>query len=125
MPDNTKVSEGVGGAPAMEAEFTASDLNAYLRDNKTGLNAPRIVCVDGFSMSVQASSCHYCSPRENDGPYSSVEVGFPSARVETFMPYIDGDEDTDPTETVYGYVPVEIVAAVVAEHGGFKTAGVA
>ena len=41
---------------------------------------PRIVCADGFSLSVQASNGHYCTPRSNYGPYSRVEVGYPSSR---------------------------------------------
>jgi len=78
----------------------------------------RLTCADGFHMSVQASRGHYCSPRGNDGPWQKVEIGFPSDRVEEFMPYIDGDENTDPLQAVYGYVPVEIVDAVIAAHGG-------
>jgi hypothetical protein len=35
------------------------------------------------------------------------------------MPYIDGDETTEPTDTVYGYVPIEIVAQAIIDHGGF------
>jgi len=40
----------------------------------------RIVCQDGFSMSIQASRLHYCSPRESliNGNYDSVEIGFPN-----------------------------------------------
>jgi hypothetical protein len=36
-----------------------------------------ITCTDGFSMSVQASKFHYCSPRmDHAEAYTSVEVGF-------------------------------------------------
>ena len=38
-----------------------------------------IKCADGFTMSVQASRGNYCSPRNDSGPYDSVEVGFPSS----------------------------------------------
>lgn len=79
---------------------------------------PRIVCMDGSSLSVQAGEFLYCSPRENVGPYDQVEVGYPSRRFEELMPYIDGDADTDPTATVYGYVPIEIVEGIVADCGG-------
>ncbi len=81
---------------------------------------PRVECADGFAMSVQASHTHYCSPRDSRGPWSSVEVGYPSAKVDGFMPYIDGDESA-PTDTVYGYVPIDIVAQAIVDHGGFKT----
>lgn len=82
-------------------------------------HVPEIKCADGFKMSVQSSKSHYCQPRDSAGPWIKVEVGFPSAKVEAFMPFIDGGEDTDPTETVYGYVPVDLVVQAIMDHGGF------
>jgi len=80
---------------------------------------PRIVCKDGFNMSVQASRHHYCTPRTDRGPYGEVEVGFPSERVEALMPYIDGNpETTDPIDTLYAYVPMDVVLSIIGEHGG-------
>jgi hypothetical protein len=80
--------------------------------------APEIVCVDGFTMSVQASIYHYCEPRDNDGPYTQFEVGYPSEREESLMPFC---EDADkPTDTVYGYVPYEVVMDVIEKHGGVR-----
>ena len=35
-----------------------------------------VVCADGTTLSVQASTIHYCSPRNDQGPWDSVEVGF-------------------------------------------------
>ncbi len=77
---------------------------------------PRIYCKSGLSLSVQASAFTYCSPRNDLGPYTAVEVGFPSTTVDALLPYAE-DRDT-PTETVYGYVPVEIVEKVIADNGG-------
>ena len=34
-----------------------------------------IRCHDGFQMSIQASRDHYCTPRDDTGPCSAVEVG--------------------------------------------------
>jgi hypothetical protein len=82
-------------------------------------HVPTVKCADGFKMSVQASAFHYCTPRDSEGPWSKVEVGFPSKRVEQFMTFIIDDSQDDPTDTVYGYVPLSTVAEVVAEHGGF------
>lgn len=77
---------------------------------------PRIVCADGFDVSIQASNSHYCEPRENSGPYNSVEIGYPSEEVPEWMEYA---EDADnPTSTVYGWVPIEIVEVVLYQHGG-------
>lgn len=102
------------------AEFTDDPISMLLHINAimSGERAirPRVVCADGFSLSVQASGGHYCSPREDRGPWWRVEVGYPSERVEALMPY--AEDPAEPTETVYGYVPVEIVDAVIAAHGG-------
>lgn len=85
-----------------------------------------IVCRDGFTLSVVTGALVYCTPRIDTGPYTHVEVGFPSVRPEPW-------EDTDgpdgwrryaedpgdfPTDTVYGYVPVEMVRALLRLHGG-------
>lgn len=80
-------------------------------------HVPRIECKDGFTMSVQASRTHYCSPRLDEGFWSSVEVGYPSEREELLMPYVENA--AEPTETVYGYVPICVVAKVIDKHGGF------
>lgn len=62
------------------------------------------------TMSIQASDSHYCR-RNDDGSYASVEIGFPSA-FEILL-----DDYTDDYE-VYGYVPLDVVDAVIAKHGG-------
>jgi len=81
---------------------------------------PAIVCGDGLELSVQASHTHYCLPRENDGPYSAVEIGFPSDVIPEIMQW--AETPATPLETVYGYVPVEVVDAVIAAHGGIANA---
>lgn len=94
----------------------------YLRVEGYDTIFPRMACVDGFSMSVQGHGGAYSTPRDDFADhYSAVEVGFPSEREELLMPYIDGGEDTDPTETVYGYVPIEIIERVIAKHGGLAS----
>lgn len=80
----------------------------------------RVVCADGFSMSVQASSVHYCTPRADTdfANYTHWEVGYPSERVESLMSYVDGDGSYH--ETVYGYVPTQVILDVIAAHGGIR-----
>lgn len=80
---------------------------------------PQFTCTDGFQLSIQASQYHYCEPREDDLPfYSLLEVGYPSEVEPLLMSYCE-DKDA-PTATVYGYVPSDIVAAVITKHGGLK-----
>lgn len=83
-------------------------------------NRPRLYCNDGYSISVQASKFHYCRPRL-DGlqDYESVELGFPSMEDELINEYAENDFDY--TDTVYGYVPIEIVEKLIKKHGGIRT----
>lgn len=80
---------------------------------------PRITCKDGFSMSVQASRFAYSEPREDQGPYTHVEVGFPSREVPILNRYIEMP-DSDPTESVYPMVPIELVQRIIEECGGVE-----
>lgn len=83
-------------------------------------NRQRLYCNDGYSISVQASAFHYCSPRLNGvQEYESVELGFPSIEDELINEY--AEDDLDYTNTVYGYVPIEIVEQLVEKHGGIAT----
>ena len=75
---------------------------------------PPIVCNDGFKFSAQAGERNYCGP-------TTVEVGFPSEREELFMPYVE--DESRPTDTVYGWVPFSVVREVVAKHGGTDSGG--
>ena len=76
-----------------------------------------LVCKDGFSVSVQASETSYCQPRNNAGPYTSVELGFPSWEEPKIMPWAEDKED--PTGTVYGWVPSDVVLEIIDDHGGW------
>mgnify|MGYP003148352157 CR=1 FL=1 len=77
---------------------------------------PTITCKDGFSMSVQAHSGSYCQ-RNTDGVPVTVECGFPSTTPKTAE--LRGfAEHSCFTETVYGWVPVEVVQAELDAHGG-------
>lgn len=77
---------------------------------------PYAECSDGYRISIQASKNHYCSPRE-DGltKYTEVELGYPNREDELINDYA---EDDDYTQTVYGYVPVDVVDALIKKHGG-------
>lgn len=79
----------------------------------------RVMCRDGFSVSVQASHYHYCDPKQDSGPYTQVELGYPSNRTnDEVHSYAEFCGTTDPTETVYPYVPADAVMRLLDEHGG-------
>jgi hypothetical protein len=79
-----------------------------------------VICADGFEMSVQANEGAYCEPRlNNQKKYNLVEVGYPSEEEELIMPW--AEESDKPTDTVYGWVPVDVVTNVIVKHGGMVT----
>ena len=88
---------------------------------------PHVVCNDGFSMSVQANDTAYSSPKTviYEGEYESMEIGFPSAPESLIAEYaedweIEDCDDPRLCNTVYGYVPVEVIDAVIEKHGGIN-----
>ena len=77
----------------------------------------KVVCKDGFSMSVQANSTSYCSPQtSNADRYIEVEIGFPNECEDLLLEY--AEDPAHPTDTVYPYVPTTVVSLVIAKHGG-------
>lgn len=103
--------------------LTFQELRAYTVEDSFLL--PHVVFADKISMSIQCHGGAYARPRlaswRDVRPLSQqvthVEVGFPDVKIDVLMPYIESDDD-DPTESVYPFVPVETVDAMIAEHGG-------
>ena len=80
---------------------------------------PCIECADGYEVSVQCQGTNYCSPRKNLTDcknYSHFELGFPNMPDELINSY--AEDCNDLLETVYPYVPREVVEALVEKHGG-------
>ena len=81
----------------------------------------QLLLADGTALSIQAGKSHYCYPREDSingdyDDYSEFEIGFPSKVIKKLLPYA---EDADnPTDTVYGYVPKDLIREIIAECGG-------
>lgn len=78
---------------------------------------PRIRCKDGFTISIQAGDHAYCSPRNNHGDWFKLEAGFPScAPSHALLQYAEQSEN--PTDTVYPYVPIDVLQDELDLHGG-------
>lgn len=84
-----------------------------------GFIRPKIICKDGFTVSIQASRWHYCSPCMNlpDGNYTEVEIGFPSEQLFELENYKE-PYDSDDEPQVYAFVPYEMADALIEKHGG-------
>ena len=80
---------------------------------------PPIKLMDGTIICMFASRSHYCEPRDNTGPYTSVELTM-SQEVEPgiLRKYTHLDLD-DPIRT-YSYVPVAELEAFITWHGGIQ-----
>lgn len=83
---------------------------------------PQIECHDGFTISVQGSSFNYSLPREDDPhtPYTHVECGYPSSTPLTKRLRKYAERLAGYTDTVYGYVPIEVVESELDSHGGIR-----
>ena len=81
---------------------------------------PKIVCADGFCMSVQAHEFSYCIPRQDEGPHTHMEGGFPSSKPlnPELLKYAELCGTNEYTETVYPYVAREVFEREFALHGG-------
>ena len=78
---------------------------------------PPITLVNGVVMSVQASKTHYCYPKINYGIWDCVEVYIDPKHYENVC-----DELLKYNETAseMGYVPIDLVVAVIITSGGIK-----
>jgi hypothetical protein len=92
-------------------EFIVWALNQHLRANKvSGYPGPagQIVCADGTRFSVQAGEFVYCTPRDNVGPWTHVEV---MACTRDVVPqHWEQDDDR-----IGGYIPIQCVAQEIYE----------
>jgi hypothetical protein len=102
--------------------IAVDNLNRYLMHYRKPGTAvlgavPKVVCADGTGLSIQASVGHYCIPRSNRGPWTHVEIGFPDTPL---GPMIEAyaEEPKDLRNSVYAYVPIDLVWLYLATHGG-------
>lgn len=83
-----------------------------------------IELVDGTAFSVTAGGGAYSSPsgEQVQPPFKQVEVGFPTREIPELMRYIEPGS-TSPTQTVYPYVPVEVIEKIIQQSGGYTRVG--
>ena len=89
------------------------DLQAYFLSANVVLGKfreplPHITCRDGAKFSVQVGDGLYCSPRNNQGPWDSVEI----MTISNHTP-MNWEDDGD----VAGYVPIESIAQEILDRG--------
>lgn len=102
----------------------------YMNENVCEQVGSRRICKkllmnDGTEISIQASDGHYCHPRLTTEKadynfYDKFEVGYPSKKIKSIMPYAENKEE--PTHTVYSCVPKHVIEKLISDCGGVKCA---
>ena len=90
-----------------------------IQDRELEYKRPRlpVVCANGLRLSIQAGRGYYSSPYgENKGPYTKVEIGYPSREIPVLLPY--AEEPSVPLGTVYYRVPAYLVLDILRKNGG-------
>lgn len=99
----------------LEKTYRCQELGEFSYD----LARIRLVCNDGFSMSVQGGRFHSCQPIV-EGYYKSgfkyLEVGYPS-EYEALLCSED-EYNTDGFDDIYPHVSVETINRIIEKHGG-------
>ena len=96
--------------------------NAYM---STRFLLPRIHCKDGFNISIQVNRGNYSASENGVRTFGTdwklVEWGFPSEQIDGEKynaEEIFYEEKIDTTQSVGGYVEIELMDALLQEHGG-------
>ncbi len=108
--------------------------NNFVGEDKLfhGFILPRVVCKDGWSISIQAGRCMYSFPREDlADEYSAFELGYASQHeplldewAETIWTLEENPRNmTDYTKCIFPFTPVEVIDAVLEKHGGIDHLG--
>ena len=100
-------------------EFLNKTYKTYAKCIEMQEVRPLVICNDGFTMSIQAGWGIYSNPQITGKiKYYAVEIGFPSNEENLITKYAENKVDL--TETVYAYVPIEIVDNVIRKHNGIN-----
>lgn len=117
---NSAYTQQYGFADCDGSGFGDPDMTSHPNVFTSRSSLGRVTCKDGFSVSIQASARHYCLPRVDEGPWTHVELGFPSQPDPLISEYAEDLDDL--TKTVYPYVPQEVVICLIQSHGGVDQA---
>jgi len=74
------------------------------------IERPRIICLDGFSVSVQGGIYTLCSPRKHTKIYDSLEISKPSSKDKIFID----------NEDIQSYVKLQDIQDMINRHNGIN-----
>lgn len=93
--------------------------NDKMSYDNTYFFCPRVVCNDGFSISLQIHNGNYCFSengyRTLGHTMETVEFGFPNQDEELLKDYAEYSEDVT---TTVGQLPIDVAQQIIDKHGG-------
>ena len=79
----------------------------------------KVICADGFRMSIQASSGHYCTPKVDIDQDANIKYSTVELLVYSYDELLEGYiDDWNGRDKIGAYVPVNVVIKVLKKHGG-------
>ena len=83
----------------------------------------RIYFNNGSSISIKGGSGYYSQPREDGAVYTQLELGFPSEDMRLHKGFLKFQENPneDPTQSVFGYVPIKVLNTLERMNGGYRS----
>ena len=83
---------------------------------------PIVYCKDGFNISIQCKYGNYCASENGIRTFGldweKVEWGYPSSEIDPNKYNAECSDTTSTTESVGGYVPIDLLDELLNEHGG-------
>jgi hypothetical protein len=106
--------------------YKAKSISSDELNEQFGVKRKRVVFNNGGSISMQASNMNYSNPQDNEGPYNSIELGYPSKGTELPQDVLDHWENinNDPHTSIFAYVPAEAIKKLIDANGGIKSGDV-
>ena len=109
--------------------------HGYKKPLNENYRRQRVEFANGSTVSIQANSFAYCQPQNNEGPYEEVELGYPSDNCilpKLLLKYQENSnyggmddygtpvesEMSKPEDSVFPYVPANIVKKLIRLNGG-------
>ena len=121
--DDSNINEQFDEPNPAESNMTNDEAD---QPHPEGTLRKRVYFTNGGSVSMQASSEHNSVPKDNDGPYHSIEIGYPSKETslpEGLMEFINPGS-TNEFEAIYSFVPADLVRKLITANEGVKSGDV-
>ena len=110
-------SDGQLNTTSMPDEANFSNDADFVTNNNL---RSRVFFRNGSSISMQASNKHNCIPKDDEGPYKSIELGFPQGGIKLPEDF-DNFRQDDMSSNIFSFVPASEVVKIIEMNNGVKS----